>query len=274
MKRFELKRLKSRIPALIVLLGCFTVIAATADYSQVSVRASTSHVTNKKTIVLDAGHGGMDSGAVGINGELEKNINLAIVRDLGDMLTLSGFNVVLTRDSDISIHDEGITGTREQKVSDMKNRLDIINKYGDCLFLSVHQNKFTEPEYFGAQIFYTANNPDNRMIAQIMQDNFKTIQPGNDRQIKQEGDELYLFKNTKIPAVLIECGFLSNPDDAANLSDPDYQRKVAYTIYNGILTYLTSKPADDAQQTTLPQVTSAPVSSVPESSGDITSVSE
>ena len=112
------------------------------------------------------------------------------------------------------------------------------------------------------------------MIAQIMQDNFKTIQPGNDRQIKQEGDELYLFKNTKIPAVLIECGFLSNPDDAANLSDPDYQRKVAYTIYNGILTYLTSKPADDAQQTTLPQVTSAPVSSVPENSCDITSVSE
>ena len=221
MKRFEFKRLRTRIPALIVLLGCFTVIAATADYSQMSVRASTSHVTNKKTIVLDAGHGGTDSGAVGINGELEKNINLAIVRDLSDMLTLSGFNVVLTRDSDISIHDEGVKGTREQKVSDMKNRLDIINKYGDCLFLSIHQNKFTEPEYFGAQIFYTANNPDNRMIAQIMQDNFKTIQPGNDRQIKQEGDELYLFKNTKIPAVLIECGFLSNPDDAANLSDTD-----------------------------------------------------
>lgn len=123
MKRFEFKRLKTRVPALIVLLGCFTVIAATADYSQVSVRASTSHATQKKTIVLDAGHGGMDSGAVGINGELEKNINLAIVRDLGDMLTLSGFNVVLTRDSDVSIHDDGIKGTREQKVSDMKTVL-------------------------------------------------------------------------------------------------------------------------------------------------------
>ena len=178
------------------------------------------------------------------------------MRDLSDMLTLSGFNVVLTRDSDISIHDEGIKGTREQKVSDMKNRLDIINKYGDCLFLSIHQNKFTEPEYFGAQIFYTANNPDNRMIAQIMQDNFKTI--------KQEGDELYLFKNTKIPAVLIECGFLSNPDDAANLSDTDYQRKVAYTIYNGILTYLTSKPADNAGRAEIS------TTGIPENSGDIT----
>ena len=80
------------------------------------------------------------------------------------------------------------------------------------------------------------------MIAQIMQDNFKKIQPGNDRQIKLSGDELYLFKNTKIPAVLVECGFLSNPDDAAALSDAEYQRKVAYTIYNGIMTYMTSKP--------------------------------
>ena len=80
------------------------------------------------------------------------------------------------------------------------------------------------------------------MIAQIMQDNFKKIQPGNDRQIKLSGDELYLFKNTKIPAVLVECGFLSNPDDAAALSDEEYQRKVAYTIYNGIMTYMTSKP--------------------------------
>lgn len=121
------------------------------------------------------------------------------------------------------------------------------------------------------------------MIAQIMQDNFKTIQPGNDRQIKQEGDELYLFKNTKIPAVLIECGFLSNPDDAANLSDADYQRKVAYTIYNGILTYLTSKPADNASQTNAQQTTVTPqtsdvpqstaeiAGSIPENSGDITS---
>ena len=185
----------------------------------------------------------MDSGAVGINGELEKNINLAVVRNLKDMLTLSGFNVVLTRDADVSIHDDGVTGTRAQKVSDMKNRLDIISRQGEnSLFISVHQNKFTQSEYFGAQIFYNENNPDNRMIAQIMQDNFKKIQPGNDRQIKLSGDELYLFKNTQIPAVLVECGFLSNPDDAAALSDAEYQRKVAYTIYNGIMTYMTSKP--------------------------------
>ncbi len=238
MKRFTLKRLKNKIPALLILLGCFTAIAVTADYSGVSVRASSSGVTERKTIVLDAGHGGLDSGAVGVNGELEKDINLAIVKDLRDMLTLSGFNVVLTRDTDTSIHDAGVEGIRNQKVSDMENRLEIIKNSGDCIFISVHQNKFTQPEYFGAQIFYNENNPDNKLLAQIMQDNFKVIQPQNDRQIKLSGDELYLFKDTKVPAVLIECGFLSNPDDAANLSSKEYQRKTAFIIYNGIVRYL------------------------------------
>lgn len=238
MKPFKFSFKKSKIPAVLLLLGCFTVIAATADYTQLAVPTASSSVGERRTIVLDAGHGGMDSGAVGIHGELEKNINLAIVRDLRDMLTLSGFDVVLTRDADVSIHDDGVTGVRNQKVSDMENRLDIVKSYENCIFISVHQNKFTQPQYFGAQIFYNENNPDNRLLAQIMQDNFKVIQPENDRQIKLSGDELYLFKNTMVPAVLIECGFLSNPDDAANLSDEQYQRKVAFMIYNGIVRYL------------------------------------
>ena len=232
-----IKKLKSRIPALLLLLGCFTVIAVSADFSQLSVRTSGGRVTEKKTIVLDAGHGGLDSGAVGINGELEKNINLEIVRDLRDMLTISGFNVVLTRNADKSIHDSGVTGIRNQKISDMENRLEIIKSYKDCIFLSIHQNKFTDPEYFGAQIFYNENNPDNMLLAQIMQDNFKVIQPKNDREIKLSGDELYLFKDTKIPAVLIECGFLSNEQDAKDLSSEEYQHKVAFMIYNGIIRY-------------------------------------
>ncbi len=232
-----IKKLKSRIPAVLLLLGCFTVIAVTADYSQGSVRASGGRITEKKTIILDAGHGGMDSGAVGINGELEKNINLEIVRDLRDMLTLSGFNVVLTRNADKSIHDSGVTGIRNQKISDMENRLEIVKSYKDALFFSIHQNKFTDPEYFGAQIFYNENNPDNMLLAQIMQDNFKVIQPQNNREIKLSGDELYLFKDTKIPAVLIECGFLSNEQDAQNLSNEEYQHKVAFMIYNGIIRY-------------------------------------
>lgn len=232
-----IKKLKSRIPAVLLLLGCFTVIAVSADYSELSVRASGGRITEKKTVILDAGHGGLDSGAVGINGELEKNINLEIVRDLRDMLTISGFDVVLTRNADKSIHDSGVTGIRNQKISDMENRLEIVKGYKDALFFSIHQNKFTDPEYFGAQIFYNENNPDNMLLAQIMQDNFKVIQPKNDREIKLSGDELYLFKDTMIPAVLIECGFLSNEQDAENLNSEEYQHKVAFMIYNGIIRY-------------------------------------
>ena len=231
------KKLKSRIPAVFLLLGCFIVIAVSADYSGLSVRTSGGRITEKKTVILDAGHGGIDSGAVGVNGELEKNINLEIVKDLRDMLTVSGFNVVLTRNADKSIHDSGVTGIRNQKISDMENRLEIVRGYKDALFFSIHQNKFTDAEYFGAQIFYNENNPDNMLLAQIMQDNFKVIQPGNNREIKLSGDELYLFKDTMIPAVLIECGFLSNEQDAKNLNSEEYQHKVAFMIYNGIIRY-------------------------------------
>ena len=195
---------------------CFILIIAfvfliTTAYFRLNILTSESNVSeNTHTVIIDAGHGGEDGGAVNDNNVVEKDLNLQISVKLADMLTLFGYKTEQIRTEDKSVYTQG-ENVRQRKVSDMKNRLDIINKYGDCLFLSIHQNKFTEPEYFGAQIFYTANNPDNRMIAQIMQDNFKTIQPGNDRQIKQEGDELYLFKNTKIPAVLIECGFSQIP---------------------------------------------------------------
>lgn len=244
----KLKFDKKKIPPVIVLLVCFTLIAIFSDYSGLSVQTSGKIGAEKKVIVLDAGHGGMDSGAVGIHGEYEKDINLAIVMDLKQLLEFSGFNVVLTRDSDVSIHDKDVTGTRNQKVSDMENRLNIIKSYSDCIFISIHQNKFTDSKYFGAQMFYNNNNPNNQLLAQLMQDCFGVLQPENDRQIKLTGDELYLFKTTMTPSVLIECGFLSNENDANNLSDSEYQKRVAFTIYGGLVKYL-QLTVDDEQDT-------------------------
>lgn len=241
----KVKFTKKKIPAVIILLACFVLLALTSDFTHIATLAGGSVGSEKKTIIIDAGHGGMDSGCVGIHGELEKDINLAIVNNLTAMLKLSGFNVVLTRDSDVSIHDNGVTGTRNQKVSDMENRLKIVQKYGDAIFISIHQNQFTQSQYFGAQMFYNNNNENNQLFAQLMQDNFKVLQPGNDREIKLSGDELYLFKTTKIPAVLIECGFLSNENDATNLADSEYQKKVAFTIYSGIVKYLQATAEDD-----------------------------
>ncbi|MCL1831472.1 MAG: N-acetylmuramoyl-L-alanine amidase [Oscillospiraceae bacterium] len=187
-------------------------------------------------------HGGMDGGAVGVNGEIEKDINLAIVLNLQQLLEFSGFKVVLTRDSDRSMHTDGVTGIRNQKVSDMENRLAIVDANTNGMFFSIHQNRFTDPQYYGAQMFYTLQNPDNQRLAQTLQDSFATLQQGNDREIKIIDNDLFLFKSTAQPAVLIECGFLSNADEAARLSDADYQRKIAFTIYSGIVQYLAATP--------------------------------
>lgn len=180
----------------------------------------------------------MDSGCVGINGELEKDINLTIVKNLKQLLEFSGYDVVLTRSEDVSIHDNDVTGTRNQKVSDMENRKKIVDEYPDSIFFSVHQNRFTQAQYFGAQMFYTTQNKNNFKIAQTMQEAFRELQPTNDREVKLIDNNLYLFKSTAQTALLIECGFLSNAEDAANLSNPEYQKKVAFTIFKGMQEFL------------------------------------
>ncbi len=240
--------MKTKIPHTLVFLACFIVAALAISFRNSTVPAvSTAAMEGKRTIVIDSGHGGADGGCVGVNGCVEKDINLAIAKDLESLLKLSGFNVVMTRSEDVSIHDEGIEGLRNQKVSDMENRLEIIKSYPDSVFISIHQNQYTEPEYFGAQIFYTTNNTGNLKLAQLMQESFSELQPENDREIKLIDNDLYLFKNTNQPAILAECGFLSNEKDAANLSDSEYQKKVAFTIYKGLMRYYNFAESTDVQ---------------------------
>lgn len=233
------------------MVGIFVLLAICARITERALPVA-APVTEKPVIVLDAGHGGLDSGAVGVTGALEKNINLSIVLALRDMLEMSGFNVVLTRDEDISIYDPGIEGIRNQKLNDMDNRLKIIQSYPDSIFLCIHQNNYISPDSHGAQMFYNNNNSTNRTLAQIMQNRFKTLQPYNDREIKLSGEELFLLKSNKNPSLMIECGFLSNPEEEANLSAWEYQQKVAFTIYGGVLEYIdatTEKPSEFADST-------------------------
>lgn len=233
----KIKILKNKIPFIITLFCCVTVaaLAASVKASEGAKAAQTAAQSSpKQVVILDAGHGGLDSGCVGINGAYEKDINLDIVKDLGSLLTLNGYEVVYTRDDDVSIYDDGVEGVRNQKISDMKNRLEIVKSYPDSVFISVHQNRFTDPAYFGGQMFYTTNNSGNFKLARIMQELFSQLQPGNDREVKLIDNGLYLFKDTAQPALLIECGFLSNENDAANLSTPEYRKKVAFTILTGL----------------------------------------
>lgn len=232
-------QLKRRVPLILTIFCCCMVAAISGMVnSGNAAREAAVGAVPKKVVVIDAGHGGVDGGCTGTNGVYEKDINLSIAKNLGALLSFEGYEVVYTRSEDVSIYDDGVTGIRNQKISDMENRLEIVQSYPDSIFLSIHQNQYTQSEYFGAQIFYTTNHKDNFRFATIMQDRFASLQPGNDREIKLIDNGLYLFKNTKQPALLIECGFLSNPNDAANLSSAEYQKKVAFTIYSGLTEFL------------------------------------
>ena len=232
------------------LVSCIALLALCSRLSDKAIPASTA-TAEKPMIVLDAGHGGLDSGAVGKSGVLEKDVNLSVVLALRDMLELSGFEVVLTREEDISIYDAGVVGIRNQKLSDMDNRLEIVQSYPDSIFLCIHQNNYTDPQYFGGQMFYNDNHPDNRTLAQIMQNRFAILQTGNDREIKLSGDELFLLKSNPNPSLMIECGFLSNPEEEAKLGSWEYQQQVAFTIYGGVVEYLdtvTERPDQFSQE--------------------------
>ncbi|MBQ7004223.1 MAG: N-acetylmuramoyl-L-alanine amidase [Oscillospiraceae bacterium] len=207
-----------------------------------AVPVSGKYEGNRPVIILDAGHGGMDGGCSSAAGDVEKNINLAILLDLRELLEMSGYSVTVTRDTDVSIHDKGVEGIANQKSSDMDNRLAIFNSADNAICISIHQNQFTDPKYSGAQMFYSDSHPQSGTLAQTIQDQFVTfLQPDNTREIKLCGKELFLCYYSENPTVMVECGFLSNPDEAALLVTEDYQQKVAFTIYAGLMEYLSAE---------------------------------
>ena len=219
--------------ALVLAGSWYTMRQMNRKTAQVSSSASDGQI-----IILDAGHGGMDGGCTSANGDVEKNINLAILLDLRDLLRMSGYTVLATRDTDRSIHDDGVEGIANQKSSDMDNRLELFNSVQDAICLSIHQNQFTDSKYSGAQMFYSDTNSHNAELAQMLQNQFVAfLQPDNKREIKLCGKELFLCYYSKNPTVMAECGFLSNPEEASLLITEDYQQKVAFTLYSALIQY-------------------------------------
>ena len=219
-------------------LMCFTL--AFAAHSK--FKESEPKLTYAKTVILDAGHGGEDGGAVGIDGTVEKDINLSITLKLRDLLEASGYNVILTRDKDISIYDEDAESLRSKKRSDLRNRAKIIDDNSNdesTIFVSIHQNKFPDPKYFGTQIFYSKNNIKSEELANSVKNSVvNLIQPENKRAIKPANKKIFLLNNAKLPAIVVECGFLSNNEESKKLSDNEYQSKMAFSIYCGLLEFM------------------------------------
>lgn len=194
---------------------------------------------NCKVIILDAGHGGFDGGAIGANGTIEKDINLAIALKLRNMLENAGYTVIMTRETDTALNDEGDTSTRKKKISDIHNRLNLTKLYPNAMLISIHQNKLDgNSTVHGGQIFYSPNHENSKILAQYIQNEFNEhIHPEKTREIVKTGKNLYLFYNAQNVAVLCECGFLSNPEEEALLNTEEYQKKIAYCIFSGIMVY-------------------------------------
>lgn len=232
------------IKAITVSVAGFCIVALPFFYCAKSggtLAAASSRVGNNPPIILDAGHGGEDGGAIGVGGILEKDINLSVTLKTNAVLHFMGFETLLTRDEDKMTCDDGLSSQRAKKVSDIKNRFALLEE-SECLcFISIHQNFFGGNAH-GAQIFYSGGNPESKLLAQKLQDGIRiTLQPENKRVIKQATDDIYILYHTKKPAVLAECGFISNSDDAEMLTNEEYQNKLAFVIAESTVKYIAEK---------------------------------
>ena len=194
-----------------------------------------------KTIIIDAGHGAPDGGAVGTTGVLEKDLNLSVARSLQKFFESGGTQVLLTRSDDNGIYD--VSGSiKNKKVSDIKNREEFIKSVDAEVFISIHMNKFPEGKYSGPQVFYSGNNEKSKTLAECIQKSMiAALNPQNKREVKCADSSIYLLKHTDIPAVLVECGFLSNAEEEKLLKDEKYQRQLAWSVYCGVIEYFNEK---------------------------------
>lgn len=188
-------------------------------------------------VVIDAGHGGADPGKVGINQALEKDINLSIAKKVQRLLEQNGVAVLLTRQEDTDLAKQG---THNRKAQDMKARAELINSEQPILGISIHQNSYPREDCKGAQVFYFKTSQEGEMLAKMLQKQLhREINDGTARQAKENSD-YYLLKKVTCPFAIVECGFLSNSQEAALLVTEEYQEKVAFAIHLGILEYWNS----------------------------------
>ncbi|MBR2370757.1 MAG: N-acetylmuramoyl-L-alanine amidase [Clostridia bacterium] len=191
------------------------------------------------TVIIDAGHGGEDAGTVSANGTLEKDLNLLVAQSLEKMLTVSGVNVIMTRNEDILLYDKNSDYLGHKKQQDLTTRLKIAQAYPDACFVSIHMNSFSVSKYNGLQVYYSPNNEASYKLANTVQSHVReNLQPYNTRKIKQGDKNIYLLDRITSPAVLVECGFLSNEAECARLCDEEYRKKLCFLLCASIMEFI------------------------------------
>ena len=216
---------------LIVMVACLAV--AYHGSQGITAMVEMTPISGQRCYIIDPGHGGIDGGATSCSGRLESGVNLEIALRLNDLLRFLGYTTKMIRTTDTSIYTEGST-IGAQKVSDLKERVRIVNQTENGILISIHQNTFSDGRYSGAQVFYAPNEISRAMADRLQNALIATLNPGSKRRSKAS-DGIYLMQNIRSPGVLIECGFLSNPEEDKLLSHPEYQKKLSCVIATGII---------------------------------------
>ena len=239
------KRIEIIISCVIIALFTFSIQIANEkkesyeikENGQNKIIETTASPVSGKTVVLDAGHGVPDEGAQSSNGTTEAETNLKIALKVQNLLEQSGCNVILTRSDENAIYDLDSNTLKQKKISDIRNRVKIGNESSADIFVSIHLNKIPQSQYYGWQCFFKPDNEQSIKLAKKLQENLnKSIQKENKR-VPMKLDTVYIMKHVEIPISIVECGFLSNPEEEKQLLDDNYQNRLAWGIYTGIQEY-------------------------------------
>ena len=231
-------KIKINMVMSVVLLVSMTIISCNMDkVATVEMEKENKNVKTKngKVVVIDPGHGGTDPGKVGIDGQLEKDINLAVAKKLKTYLEASDVKVVLTRDVDTGLYSSKDT---HKKMADMKKRCQLIEEAKPDLVISIHQNSYHEEAIRGGQVFYYKTSVRGKKLAESLQKRFDYVLGDSNKRQAKANDNYYLLLHVKEPIVIAECGFLSNREEAKKLETEEYQDRLAWTLHMGIMEYL------------------------------------
>lgn len=219
-----------------ILVAVFFIGAALFGTGTVEAMSQATIEQNSVRIIIDPGHGGEDGGATSCSGVLESQINLEIAHRLDDLTHLLGYRTTMIRTTDTAVHTEGDT-IAQRKMSDLKNRVATVNGATNGLLISIHQNLFTDSQYSGAQVFYASTDGSEELAKHLQSAFISSLNPGSKRDVKP-AESIYLMQHINRPGILVECGFLSNPEEEAKLRTPEYQKQICCVIVATVSAYL------------------------------------
>ncbi len=222
-----------------VVFIAYCIVASSLVAGGDETQSTSAGADQKKVLVIDPGHGGEDGGTIGVNGVLEKDLNLMISDTLCDILRFSGYEVIPTRTEDILLYDRNVDFDGRKKVLDLAARLNIAKSVMPDLFVGIHMNSFPQEKYSGLTVYYSPNHKDSYGAASILHDDvIELLQPENNRALKEAGSNIYLLDRMECPGILIECGFLSNREECEKLSDEEYRQKLSFVIFSSLSSFL------------------------------------